>query len=124
MQRLLREIHGAPRLLLLLSRYNMKFGIVCVVLSVAANAFAATDSTRVSKLVPAFTRVHSADTLHTSETSGQQILPLKPQIDWTRFSIASGSLAAGIFALHVYQLNAWWANQRTTFHVIDDNEYK
>jgi hypothetical protein len=50
--------------------------------------------------------------------------PGHSQVDWTKFGIASGSLILAIGALHVYQLNAWWANQRTTFHVIDDVDYK
>ena len=48
----------------------------------------------------------------------------RPEISWGRFEIASGGLLATMFALHVYQLNAWWANSRTAFHVIDDNDYK
>src|SRR5207244_590031 len=47
-----------------------------------------------------------------------------PEIDWTKFGISTGILATTITALHIYQLNAWWANQRVPFHVFDDPDYK
>jgi hypothetical protein len=45
-------------------------------------------------------------------------------IDWNRFAGATGGLAAAITALHIYQANAWWSDQRTDFHVFDDPDYK
>lgn len=48
----------------------------------------------------------------------------RDQIDWARFSIATGSLAAAVTALHIYQANAWWADQRGAFHMVDDPTYK
>jgi hypothetical protein len=45
-------------------------------------------------------------------------------VDWGRVGLAAGSLALGITALHIYQLNAWWANERTDFHVIEDDDYQ
>jgi hypothetical protein len=50
--------------------------------------------------------------------------PGKSQINWTRFAIATGGLTATIAALHIYQLNAWWSEQRVPFHVFDDPDYK
>lgn len=59
----------------------------------------------------------------TSMVAGQR--GVQPQeISWTRFSIATGTLAAAITGLHIYQANAWWNDQRTDFHVFDDPTYK
>ena len=77
-------------------------------------------------LMPPF-RKSGLDTLGrpiSSESRLPQSLRHQPQIDWGRFWIADGVLASSIILLHIYQLNAWWANQRTTFHVIDDVDYK
>ncbi len=48
----------------------------------------------------------------------------KADIDWYRFAGATGGLAGAITALHIYQANAWWSDQRTDFHVFDDPDYK
>lgn len=48
----------------------------------------------------------------------------KTEINWTKFGFATGSLAGGIAALHVYQANAWWSGQRGGFHLYDDPDYK
>ena len=45
-------------------------------------------------------------------------------IRWDRIAISGGGLLAAIAALHVYQLNAWWANDRAPFHVIEDPDYQ
>ena len=47
-----------------------------------------------------------------------------PTVDWTRVAIAGGGLAAGVTALHIYQANAWWSNNRAPFHVIEDDAYQ
>ncbi|HEY3875003.1 MAG TPA: DUF2279 domain-containing protein, partial [Candidatus Kapabacteria bacterium] len=36
----------------------------------------------------------------------------------------TGSLTAAIIALHLYQNSAWWANERSKFHVIEDPSYQ
>ncbi|GEM_PF-315346 len=51
-------------------------------------------------------------------------IQLGPTTDWGRVGIVTGSLAAAVTALHIYQLNAWWANQRGPFHVIEDADYQ
>ncbi len=45
-------------------------------------------------------------------------------LSWSRVGITAGALTAGIVALHIYQNNAWWANERTKFHVIEDADYQ
>lgn len=45
-------------------------------------------------------------------------------IDWGRFGIATGVLAASVTGLHILQYNSWWANQRGPFHVEDDPGYE
>jgi hypothetical protein len=45
-------------------------------------------------------------------------------VDWTRVAIAGGGLTAGVAALHIYQANAWWSNNRAPFHVIEDDQYQ
>jgi hypothetical protein len=46
------------------------------------------------------------------------------EINWPRFGIASGILATSIVGLHILQNNAWWANDRRSFHIYDDPIYK
>ena len=45
-------------------------------------------------------------------------------INWVRFGITTGSLAAAITGLHILQYNSWWANQRGPFHIEDDPDYE
>src|SRR5579883_958170 len=52
------------------------------------------------------------------------LLPPPGQIDWGRFGISSGVLAASIVGLHILQNNSWWANQRQSFHIYDDPIYQ
>jgi hypothetical protein len=72
-----------------------------------------------SVVIPAFTRSSAADS-----NARQNPALSQQQISWNRFGIAGGSLLAAGIALHIYQANAWWKDNRTAFHVIDDNEYK
>ncbi|MFI5264146.1 MAG: DUF2279 domain-containing protein, partial [Candidatus Kapaibacterium sp.] len=52
-------------------------------------------------------------------------LDIQPQdIDWGKFAITTGVLAASITGLHILQYNSWWANQRGPFHVEDDPDYE
>ena len=60
---------------------------------------------------------------HVPMDSGAQHVPMN-SVDWGRVGLSAGSLVAGITALHIYQLNAWWANDRTDFHVIEDAGYQ
>lgn len=84
------------------------------------------DTTVVSRLLPdslagqAFdsTAIKLRDTLEVDYVVGTS------QIDWGRFAIATGSLAGAVTALHIYQANAWWSDQRGAFHLYDDPTYK
>ncbi len=49
---------------------------------------------------------------------------VKPVVKWDRVAISFGSLAAAVGLFHVYQSNAWWKNDRTRFHVIEDPDYQ
>jgi len=78
-----------------------------------------------SKFFAAPFLVHSSDSSRVGFIPAGEFPPVrKQQIDWGRFWISNGILVAAIGLLHVYQLNAWWANQRVGFHVIDDVDYK
>ncbi len=54
--------------------------------------------------------------------SSTSLAPL--QVDWTKFGIATGILAASAVGLHILQYNSWWAKDRQPFHVYDDPVYK
>ncbi len=45
-------------------------------------------------------------------------------ISGSRVAASVAGIAGAITALHIYQYHAWWANQRTTFHVIEDPSYQ
>jgi hypothetical protein len=47
-----------------------------------------------------------------------------PNLNWARVGGSVGGLTATIVAIHIYQNNAWWANEREGFHVIDDADYQ
>ncbi len=42
---------------------------------------------------------------------------------WDRAAIVGGVLGATVVGLHIYQRNAWWQDQRTSFHFQDDPDY-
>jgi hypothetical protein len=44
-------------------------------------------------------------------------------VDGTRLAIVGGTVAAGVTAIHLYQQNAWWKNNRTSFHVREELVY-
>ena len=41
-----------------------------------------------------------------------------------RLVAAIAGLAGAVTALHIYQYNSWWSNQRVAFHVIEDPSYQ
>lgn len=49
--------------------------------------------------------------------------PDRTQVQWGRFAIVGTALAATITAIHIYQRNAWWSDNRCDFHMIEDPEY-
>jgi hypothetical protein len=48
----------------------------------------------------------------------------RQKIDWGRFGIATGVLAASITGLHLLQKSWWPANEFIPFHITDDPEYE
>jgi hypothetical protein len=44
-------------------------------------------------------------------------------VNGTRLAIVTGTAAAGITAIHLYQQNAWWKEHRTSFHFREDLVY-
>ncbi len=76
-------------------------------------------------LIPAFTLQQA--TSHLAMGDSSKFIAdsaTKSNIDWGRVGITVGGLGAGITALHIYQLNAWWNADRTSFHVIEDGAYQ
>jgi hypothetical protein len=45
------------------------------------------------------------------------------QINSTRLLIVGGTLVAGMAAIHIYQSNGWWKDNRTSFHFQEDLKY-
>ena len=76
-----------------------RIAILLFAIAVCSSAWAQTDSTR----------------RNPADTTG---------VSWSRVGITAGTLSAAILALHIYQNNAWWANSRSKFHVIEDADYQ
>jgi hypothetical protein len=49
--------------------------------------------------------------------------PDTTHINWTHTAIMAGALGITITGIHLYQMNAWWKDQRGPFHVVQDNTY-
>ena len=64
---------------------------------------------------------HELDSIPPPSTQASSV---QAQVNWSRVGITAGSLAVAITALHIYQLNAWWATDRGPFHVIEDDGYQ
>ena len=103
--------------------------LVLALLLVAANAHAQTEAQLDSVDLPR----DSVRTFEVIETSKREPLVtpfgkspgvIREEISWTKFGIATGALAGAVTALHIYQANAWWNNQRGAFHLYDDPDYK
>ncbi len=45
------------------------------------------------------------------------------QINYTRLSIVGGLLLGGMTAIHIFEQNGWWKNNRTSFHFREDLRY-
>lgn len=50
-------------------------------------------------------------------------LPDTTAIRPTRLAIVGGSLLAVMTAIHIYQMNGWWKDNRTSFHFQEDLKY-
>jgi len=48
---------------------------------------------------------------------------LQPQIDYGRIALIGGTLVATMVAIHIYQQNGWWKDNRTSFHFREDLIY-
>ncbi|MEE9430506.1 MAG: hypothetical protein V3V16_05655, partial [Melioribacteraceae bacterium] len=49
--------------------------------------------------------------------------PFQPKIDYGMLAgVGAITLGAGV-AVHIYQANSWWADQGTTFKIINDWKY-
>ncbi len=76
-------------------------------------------------LPPAITVKHFEAPLPIADTTTRPtVFQARGQVDWTKFAISTGVLGVSFLGLHVLQNNAWWANQRGSFHVLDDPTYK
>ena len=82
------------------------------------------DTPQTERVIPAITRPAPASATKTDTLHGTAAMLTPAGTDWTRIGITAGGLTSAITALHIYQLNAWWANQRGKFHVIEDAEYQ
>ncbi len=71
----------------------------------------------ITKSKPGFTAPATQERPSAFQTSAQEI-------DWGKFAITTGILAASITGLHILQYNSWWANQRGNFHIEDDPGYE
>jgi hypothetical protein len=49
--------------------------------------------------------------------------PNHTNVRWGRAAIVGGTLGALVTGIHIYQRNAWWSDQRTSFHFQDDPIY-
>jgi hypothetical protein len=45
-------------------------------------------------------------------------------VSWLRTGVVVGGIASVFTILHIYQSNAWWKDNRTAFHVIEDADYQ
>ena len=48
---------------------------------------------------------------------------LLPQINNTRLALVSGTLLTSMVAIHIYQQNGWWKDNRAPFHFQEDLKY-
>ncbi|MGE5796541.1 MAG: DUF2279 domain-containing protein [Ignavibacteria bacterium] len=73
---------------------------------------------------PAFNcKINSADTFPILPVSNINFDPLETRINYKILAAVGGvTLTAGI-ALHIYQQNAWWKDQRRKFHITNDSYY-
>jgi hypothetical protein len=44
-------------------------------------------------------------------------------VDGTRLAIVGGTVVLGMAAIHVYQENGWWKDNKASFHFLEDLEY-
>ena len=77
------------------------------------------DSISVKKILPLKTIPFSL----ISQSAPDQIDPLKTDVDYSTLATVGGiTLGIGV-GVHIYQANAWWQDQSSTFKVVNDWEY-
>lgn len=75
------------------------------------------------------TRIRASVLMNTDDDSLTTAPPFEgydPNVShwqWDRATIVGGVLGATVVGLHIYQRNAWWQDQRTSFHFQDDPDY-
>ncbi len=79
----------------------------------AESLFAQTDSSSIITLRKAVI-LQDDQKLSVTDTSN---------IDPVRFTIVTGTVAASIAAIHIYQTNGWWQGNRAPFHFQEDLTY-
>ena len=89
--------------------------LVClIVLSNDLNAQTDSMSTELTLSSDAGTNSSERIQLRVGDTAG---------INTTRFAIVGGAALGTMVAVHVYQTNGWWKNNRRSFHFQEDLKY-
>ncbi len=57
------------------------------------------------------------------DSNNIKIPPNNFEINKTRLAIVSGTLLSSMIAIHIYQQNGWWKDNRAPFHFREDLEY-
>ena len=66
---------------------------------------------------------------HASEDNSDLDVPREISVDssselsYGRLAIVGGTLVGGMLAIHIYQQNGWWKNNRAAFHFREDLKY-
>ncbi len=99
-----------------------------------ASAQAVTDSlTQMHPVADPGIARDSVDSMETGDSDIEQVDAVPPpfegydpdrtDVQWDRVAIVGGTLGALVTGIHIYQANAWWSDQRTSFHITDDPAY-
>ncbi len=92
--------------------------MACVILLVLAFSVARPQSDSTTSLVM---KTQGASVMAPNEQIG--VHPDTTHIHPVRFGIVTGTAAAAIVAVHIYQANGWWKDNRTPFHFQEDLTY-
>ena len=66
---------------------------------------------------------HFNQTCRTDDSIVVSTVSQEHQINYTRLALVSGTLLTSMVAIHVYQQNGWWRNNRAPFHFQEDLVY-
>ncbi|GAB4133126.1 MAG: hypothetical protein Fur0015_06400 [Ignavibacteriales bacterium] len=76
-----------------------------------------------ARFTTSFELLKSKLILDSTKLESKKIVPETQKINYKRLAF-SGSVAIGMgTVVHIYQANAWWANQDTKFHITNDWNY-